>query len=431
MKPIGECTALVIDNGLFLNIAHRLAKPGGFGRVLYHTHWENGFPTINKGLIGSGYPDIERCSDIFSVINDVDVWVFPDIYRSGMQLYLESIGKNVWGSRSADSFEFKRQKFHKLLGKLGLDVPQYVVIHGMNALREHLKHEEDKYLKISTWRGSMETTHWRSWAVDEGLLDLLAVRFGPAKELIPFIVFDAIETDLEIGADTYCIDGQFPDLMFHGVEAKDKGYMGMVTKKSKMPPRMMEILEAFAPTLKKHRYRNQLSTEIRVKDDKWYFTDATQRAGCPTTNSQLIMWKNFPEIVYHGSRGELVQPIPSGQCSVEVLISAKADKAQWTVLDIPPELREWTSFGNSCEIDGKICCPADDDHSNDVGWIFALGDTPAKAFENLKEKVDLLPDGVSADTTCLIDLIKEAETMESEDIPFSDHPLPPVEDVVS
>jgi len=70
---------------------------------------------------------------------------------------------------------------------------------------------------------------------DSGILDVWAVRFGPAQNMVRFIVCEPIDTPLEIGGDTYCVDGQWPSLMLHGDEKKDKGYIGTVTKREDMP----------------------------------------------------------------------------------------------------------------------------------------------------------------------------------------------------
>lgn len=422
MKDVSQATALVIDHGLFISTARRLAKE--FKRVLYYRPAEDGFPRINDCIIGSGFPDIEKCEDIWKVKDDVDCFVFPDIGFSGLQLELEKQGFPVWGSRNADSLEIYRQKFHRILKETGLPVPKFVVIKGCAKLREHLKDQEDKYLKISQFRGSMETTHWRSWDLDEGFLDLLACRFGASKELIPFMVFDKLDTEIEIGSDTYSVDGAWPSLMLNGLEHKDKGYIGAVTKKEDMPDVLTEVLDAFGPILAKYRCRNQWSTEVRVVDGKGYFTDPTPRGGLPSTASQLAAWKNFGDIVWRGAHGELVDPEPSCKYTAECMISGKSKKEQWPVVELPKELEDWTAFGNCCMIDGRIVFPADDSHGDDLGWLVATGDTLEELIDNLKGHADILPDGLDADTDSLVDLLKEAHTAKKEGVEFGGQKLP-------
>jgi hypothetical protein len=422
LKEASDVICCVVDAGLFLPVAHRLAK--GFKKVYYHCPNFEGFPTINRCILGDGFDDIEMVEDLWSIKKDVDCFVFPDIQNSGLQLELESQGFPVWGSRRADSLEIYRQKFHRVLEKTGLPVPTFEVCKGWTELRDHLMEVEDKYIKISKYRGSLETTHWRSWSLDEGLLDVLAVRFGPAKELIPFLVFDAIETDLEIGSDTYTVDGKWPSLMLNGLEHKDKGYISAVTKKEDMPQPLLDVLEAFGPILGEYRCRNQWSTEVRVKDDVGYFTDPTPRGGIPSTPSQLALWTNFPKIVWAGANGELIDPIPAAKYSAECMITAKSSKEQWPAVELPEELREWTAFGNCCQIDGRLVFPADESHDNDIGWLIAIGDTMGELIDKLKENADFLPDGLDADTDSLVDLLKEAATAEENGIEFGSHPIP-------
>lgn len=422
MKPTNEVTALFVDFGLFLPMARRLAKD--FKRTLYHCPAAEGFPTINRCIIGQGFPEIEKADDLWKAIHESDLVVFPDINCSDLQLELERQGKPVWGARAGDSLEIYRQKFHKVLAHVGLPVPTFKVIHGLTKLRDHLKTVEDKYIKISKYRGSLETTHWRTWALDEGWIDGLAVKFGPAKEIIPFLVFDKIETDIEIGSDTYCVDGQWPSHMLNGVEHKDKGYLGVVTPKEDMPEHLTDVLDAFSPILKDYRYRCQWSTEVRVKDDVGFFTDPTCRGGLPSTSSQLVLWENFAEIIWLGAHGELVDPKPAAKYSAECMISGKSNADQWAVIEVPKELRDWTNFGNCCQIDGRICFPPDGGTSGDSGWLFAIGDTIEEVIDSLQDHAHSLPDGLEANTDSMIELLKELHEAEKQDVPFGTQPIP-------
>ena len=270
----------------------------------------------------------------------------------------------------------------------------------------------------------METWHWRSWSLDGGFLDVLAVRFGPAKELIPFMVFDNIKTDLEIGSDTYTVDGQWPSIMLNGLEWKDKGYIGAVTNRKDMPDCLNEVLDAFSPILKKYRMRNQWSTEVRKTPESFFFTDPTPRCGLPSTASQLKAWKNFPEIVLAGAHGDLVEPIPSCRYTAECMITGKSKKEQWPAVEIPGELQEWTAFGNCCQIDGRLVFPADDSHGDDLGWLVATGDTLEGLLDNLKAHADILPDGLDANTDSMVDLLSEAIKAEKEGIEFGHEEIP-------
>lgn len=423
MKDISQATALVFDHGLFLNIAHRLAKK--FKRVLYHTPWENGFPTVNQCVIGDGFDSIERCDDIWKVKNEVDCFVFPDLLHSGLQLELERQGYPVWGARNGDSIELNREKFNRILKQVGLPVAKHIVVKGLTKLREHLRNEKDKYIKVSKYRGTCETHHWRDYSKDFLWLDSMAVKLGPTQDLIPFLVVDPIECTVEIGGDTYDVDGQWPSLMLHGDEEKDKCYLGAVTPFEEMPKELIDVMQAFSPVLEKERYRCQWSMETR--DGR--FIDATTRGGLPSTGSQLNTWKNFPEIVYHGANGELIDPIPAHKFSCETLLSVKMRKEEWTVAPVVEELKDVALYSGCCEIDGSICFPPDGHESGDVGWLVSGGDTVEEAVQKMIETAQLLPDGVSAATDELIGLIVKIQAAQDEGVHFANK-IPPPEVVI-
>lgn len=429
MKDISDVTFCVPDGGLFLPIAFCLAEKAK--RVIVWSPDKRQFPSLSQGIIGDGFEQIECTLDFWPMLKEIDCFAFPDIGQAGLQLHLESQCKAVWGSRDADSIELDREKFLDILKSTGLDVPTYRIFEGLSELAHHLENTEDVYIKISRWRGDLETTHWRNWKVDNGLLDCWACKFGPAKELIRFLVFNAIDTDLEIGGDTYGVDGKWPKVMLNGYEWKDKSYFGAVTKTKEMPEQIQAVLEAFGPVLAPYRYRNQWSMEVRVKDDKAYFIDPTCRGGLPSTASQMALWTNLPEIIWHGANGELIDPEYEDEFAMECVLSSKSDKHTWGVVDIPDELKPHVNLGSCCEIDGCSAFPPDDSHGDEIGWLVATGKTPKETLDTIKEYASMLPDGVSASTESLVNIIQEIETANEEGIEFSDKPLPSAEEVVT
>lgn len=423
MKETSDVVCCVVDFAMVgVPMAERLArKPNGFKKVYLFQEWEEDYSTLNKAIMGDGYTEFERTPDIWSIKDEVDLFVFPDVQRSGLQLELERQGKAVWGSRGGDCFELDRELFLDTLKKVGLEVPTYKVVVGINALRAYVKDKEDLYVKVSLYRGSFETCHFRSWKLDECLIDLFAVRFGPAKELVRFLVFPNIETPLEIGYDTYCVDDQFPNLGIHGVEWKDRAYLGAVTRYPELPKQLKDVTKLFGPELGKHRYRNQFSCEVRVKGNNFYFNDATCRMGLPSTASQLELWKNWPDIVWFGANGKLIQPTSAAKFCAEAIITAKRDPSEWVMFDVPKNLRQWCKFASCFEYEGNICFPSDDSSSgDDVGWLVAIGDTPEETIKKINQQADELPDGLDANTECLAYVIKEVHTMEKSGIHFGD-----------
>lgn len=426
MKELSEVTACVLDHGLFPHLAVELAK--SCKRVLYQNLAAvDAFPTLNKCIIGWGHENIEPIllpEDHWDYKNEIDLYVFPDLYHGGEQRELESQGKAVWGTRHGDRLEVFRGRFLKALGDAGLEVAPHSIIVGLSDLREHLMTNEDQYVKISRYRGTMETFHWRDQDHDAGWLDFMAVKLGPAQELIVFYVFPAIDTDIEIGGDTYCVDGQYPEMMVAGYEHKDKGYFGSVLAANEMPQQLQSVNAAFSAELADHHYRNLISSEVRIKGDKFYFIDPTRRFPCPASGSQLKLIKNLSDVIWHGANGILLQPEWNAHFAAECVITAKGDKTCWSVIDFPEDLRDWVMCGGSCQIDGRTCWPPDESHGEEVGWLVNIGETPKAAIQGMLDKAALLPDGVSAATDSLADLLKEVETGQEEGIAFTKKPLP-------
>jgi len=206
MNDSASKTVLVVDNGQFVSVARRLGEQ--VGKCYYWSPSDRSLPLIQEAMIGDGFDEIERVESIWDVVDKVDFFVFPDIGHASLQKYLVSLGKPVWGARGGDVLESNRGLFLKTLESVGLEVPDHDVIKGLTNLRLFLKDKEDKYIKISKWRGNFETFHWVDWGSTESELDNLAVEFGPAKEMITFYVFDPIDTDIEDGCDAYCYDDQ-------------------------------------------------------------------------------------------------------------------------------------------------------------------------------------------------------------------------------
>lgn len=428
MKDVSEITACVIDGGLFLPFARRLAED--CKRVIFFNPDRRSFPSIKQGTIGDGFQDLEHTLDFWPYLDDIDLFCFPDIGNAGLQLHLESIGKVVWGSRTGDSIEIRRQYFMNALKELGLDTPEYKSVTGLTALREFLSDKEDQYIKISRWRGDMETTHWRNQTMDSGWLDWMAVNLGAMREHMTFLVFPSIDTPLEIGGDTYFIDGQWPDTMLNGLEHKDTTYFSAVTARDKMPDQVQDILEAFQGYGRERRYRNQWSMEIRVAGDKAFFIDATCRGGMPSSASQQLLWKNFSEIVWAGANGEMVQPDPAARFSIECMVTTKTGKDCWDVVKLPEPLERSCRFSNCAFVDGCYAFAPDEFHSGELGWLCAIGDTPKQTLDQAKELADQLPDGLDANLENLTGLIEEIDVGEAHGIPFTDKPLPEPAEVI-
>lgn len=423
MKKLSEIVCCVIDHGLFLPTAQKLAET--FKETYYHTPTERAFPTLAEAVVGTGFDKLIRAQDLWKIKDDCDLFVFPDVGFGGLQRELVQQGFAVWGSRSGYQIETNREAFLNVLESLGMDIAPHKIVTGIEELRETLRDAKDKWIKISRFRGDAETFHWRSWGEDQQCLDALSLRFGPARNFIRFYVFDPIETEIEDGVDTYCIDGQMPSVCLHAMEKKDRALLGTMTDFKDIPEIIRSVSEKFAPALKEFNYRQFFSTEVRVtKDQKAYFIDPTLRCGSPPSQLQTELFGNLADIIWQGANGQCIDPDPTAKFGVQLEIRMKREPGEWAVARIPDHVRPFLKCGFAAEIDGQVCIPPSDWMTSEFGWLVSTGDTIEAAIDSAKELAGELPEGLECDTTCLASLLEEVHEAEKLGMEFTDQTVP-------
>jgi hypothetical protein len=250
IKDIADLTVCVVDHSIYFPTAQRLARD--CKKVYYHVPSGEPFPTLAKGILGEGHSDVELLPDFWPVKEKIDCFVFPDTGDAGLQRELESQGFPVWGSKGAYIQEVMRSVWLKTCEKLGLPMPKTHVIKGLTNLRVFFDEHEGEtfHVKISRWRGDMET--FKSFEKHQILnkLDVLATKFGPFKEKMTFYVQEPVDTDIEGGSDTYSVTGQYPDKIILGYEKKGESYFATCKNRADMPPEIWEPSEKIAPLLK-------------------------------------------------------------------------------------------------------------------------------------------------------------------------------------
>jgi hypothetical protein len=380
---------LVVDNGLFVELAVELSR--SFGTVLYYSPWVTAFPTSNARLVGVGVEGIQRVYDLHSVLDQVDLFVFPDVYWAGLQVYLESQGKRVFGSREAEILELNREFAHQTLPTMGIPVPEWTAVVGLDALREHLREHPDVWVKLSTTRGDFETFRVENYDLVEPFLDELEHKLGAKKKIVTFIVEENIPNATEWGCDSVSIDGRFPEDVILGVEAKDKAYLGKLVPYASIPVPLREVNSKLEGFLQGHRYRNFLSVETRiVSDDEYYVIDPCCRFGSPPTEALLPLIENWADIVWYGAEGELVEPVYRASWVAEIMLhSAWADK-NWQPIQILPEIRDQVRLRNLTVIDGTYYVVPQGYGLPEIGAVVGLGNTADEAISDAMRVADLV-----------------------------------------
>lgn len=393
-EDLSKKTCCLYDNGLFIELAARLSRD--FGRVLYFTPWKSAFPKLAEVAVGEGVPGVERVYDIWPLINEIDLFIFPDVYDGDLQVYLRLMGKRVWGSAAAEFLELDRWRTKELQKEIGVQGPPGELIKGLDALREFVNDTEDKWIKTSMFRGDFETYHHQKPFITQQFLNKIALQYGPQAESVEFIIEDGVEGQ-EIGFDGYTIDGQFPSPILWGVEVKDRGYVGQVVDYDQLPQPIQDVNEKFAPVLKEYEARSFVSFEMRVNGDgEPVVIDPCMRCGNPPTEVWMELYDNLAEIFWYGAVGELVSPVPVAQWAAMVIIHSQEAAKHWTPIAIPKDIRQWVKLRCLSVIDGIDYYVPNRAEMVEIGAVIAVADTLEEAVELVHNRAEQV-DGFSLD----------------------------------
>src|SRR5690348_982683 len=200
--------ALVIDYGSYISFAQRLAREeDGFGEIFYHVpKIFNGYPSYKPYDIGRNVEGITVVEEWASVIDDVDICLFPDVYEPALQEYFKSIGKAVFGSKYAGELEYDRVLLKNKIDELGLPLGEYWIAKGVDELESILKEHENVYVK-SSHRGVSETWKSTNYLLSKGEINRLRTNLGAYANEEVFVVESKLESLAEVGIDTFCING--------------------------------------------------------------------------------------------------------------------------------------------------------------------------------------------------------------------------------
>lgn len=387
MNEYARRTCLVYDNGLYVHLAERLAQD--FGRVFYYSTWEQPFPRSNAIRIGDGIPGVTRINSIWPVIDQVDLFVFPDIFHGPLQVYLQKLGKRVWGSRLAENLEILRGLSKRWLKEAGLSVGPYRQIRGVARLKEYLKENEDQYVKINQTRGDMETFHAANYKLIEPRLNELEHSLGATASITDFVVESGIEAKAEVGYDGYTIDGKFPSLALFGVESKDAAYVGSVVPYRSLPPAVLEVNAKLRPLLDNFGYRGFFSSEIRVgKDGKNYLIDPCTRMASPPGELYCYMIENLADVLYEGADGVMVEPKFKDAWGAELVLKSDWAHENWQPIDYPKSLRDQVKLHYHTRIDGRDYFIPQAIGMSELGGVVACGSTADEAIKNVTKAAE-------------------------------------------
>jgi len=363
-----------------------------FGKTNYFSPWVSSFPLSNSLLPGDGFDNVTRLKWLFDEIKQSDLLVFPDVYFGDVQVFLQDMGKRVWGGRRGEFLELYRQSSKEIMSAHGLPVAPFEVVTGLDSLRSFLKSNPRTWVKISLTRGDMETWFSESYDLSETYIDGLEFRLGAKSKIMRFICEESIPKDpdqpcIETGYDGYSIDGQFPKNGFFGFEIKDKGYIIKCLPYDDLPPQVRQVNDALSPWLKQKQYRGFFSTEIRItSDNKPYCIDPCCRCGSPPNEIYQELVSNWSEILWSGADGTLVEPKFTHSFGVEVLIHSPRASKEWVPIRFPEEIRPYVKLRNHTRIHNlDYFVPQPPSELPEIGAVLGVGDSLDQAIQHLKD----------------------------------------------
>lgn len=408
MKTYKQATACVYDYGAFVTLASYLV--GQFRHVYYFCPWQDAYPSSAPRIVGSGIPGVTRIeTDIWDHLDDIDIFIFPEVCDGSLQEHLASLGKRVWGSRGGEELELDRVKAKEIFKKLGIDVGRYAVVEGISELRGYLKKHKDQWVKVSTTRADMETWYAKDYETAEIHLNELDHKLGASAKHMTFIVEQSIKPAIECGYDGFCIDGKFANGGVTGIEVKDRCYLQRAVTYHELPEPVRRVNDRLAPALKRYGYRGFISTEIRATEDgKAYLIDPCARFGSPPNEACQLHIKNLAEIMWEGSGGIVIEPEFAAQYAAELLLRSDWAMHNWLPIRVPDEMLPHLKIRNLAMIDGEpyFVPLASQGGCSVIGAVAALGKTPDEAINKCRELAEQI-DGYEID--CSPDSLDEAK----------------------
>ena len=383
-------TVCIVDNGLFVSFARKIAP--AFGRALYHKPFQNAFPTTNDLAPGRGFDELEWCEQPLLIADDIDLWVFLDLFQSGLQVFLREHGARVWGAGIGEDMELHRWEFKEHLKSLGLPVQHCEHVFGMDELRKCLKAvKKDVYVKTSYVRGDFETFKCDNYELIEPRLDQLAYKLGVKKDAYEFIVEDAIPDAVEIGYDGFTIDGQFPEVGMMAYEVKDAGMIGVVKPYEQLADPVKLINKKLIPDFKDSQYRGFFSSEIRyTKSKEAFFIDPCCRLGAPSNELLQELFGNWPEVIWNGAEGIITTPDVQAKFGCLAIINSEWAGKDWLNVHYPKEIDQFVKLGFSARKGKMNYVVPQPVQITGVGCVVGTGATLKEAVDTCKERAKMI-----------------------------------------
>jgi hypothetical protein len=418
MKVYKDKTVLFIDGaGMFIPWAEKISE--GFGESYYFNNRIDIHASFIKHTVGYGLFKYKPRS-IFEISKDydytkIDLFVFLDNGYMWEAELLKSMGKRVFSCFQAENLEMNREFAIKKMQEVGLPTIPTEYIHGFDELKEYLEENEHKFIKVSEYRDIFESWEHETYDQSEQFLLKKQSELGASASLIDVLVQDILESDIELTGALYTIDGQFPKTISQEIEIKDKASLTKLTDWNDLIPQLRDSFEKLAEYFEDTECRMVVVNEVRMgKDGKGYPIDWTMRIPSPGGGIFLNLITNWPEIVWEGAEGKLIEPEFEHRYGIELIFGDHEATDSMTRVEFDKKYMDNVKLYFHCRIDKKdYSCPVAG--WEEVGSIVYIGDSVKECIEGLKRVVKEI--GTFArdlDLNVLSELESELEAIKKE-----------------
>lgn len=304
---------LVYDTGLFVTQAAALAD-NGKNEVKYVTNWQTRFPRYADHSIGKYFPGLKKEYSFWDWVEWADCIVCFDVAFNDAIAWLRKKypDKSIVGSGDGHALEDDREKLKKCIEVFGLQMQKYDVIYGLKDLREYIKKNPKRYIKLNRFRYDAESFFAEDYDTVKLKLDKLQVVLGPhaednnPKEGFPFICEEVIDSEVECGCDLFFSGNDYVRPYLYGYEISKGPYIGRVA--DELPVALQETMDCFAPLLSKLGWHGPVSTEEKIiSRDENYFLDICSRLPSPLSVAYPHLIRNWSDAIYLIGKGEDVE----------------------------------------------------------------------------------------------------------------------------
>ena len=364
------------DTGNLVEIARRIARNED---VAYFVEWANDVPKFYHYGVGQGFRNIEKIKQFDSHIDKADVICFFDIGKGEMAARLRKEGKTVFGGGLGEELELNRIYAKKVQKEIGLPVQPYRVIKGIENVIEHVKRSPEKFIKISTYRGDMESFFADDWETAKNQLRKFSSKVGPFADSFEFMVEEKIDSVVESGFDLFFNGEDFLRPYLWGYIVGDAYYGRWVEE---LPGVLDAVAEKIKPVLRKFGVRGAVSVEVMItKEEKPYLLDWTIRFARPLSLMHTAI-ENFTEIIEAAAHGEDIDIEPPYEyCGIQPYKSHESVD-DWMKVSFPKSYEDRIKGLSIARVEDNIyVSPGNDIPIAAIGW----GDSLEDVYDEIDE----------------------------------------------